>query len=432
MKNKPTLPIKKVLALLSVSSAVLAASVISGGAVSASTSPKPGQQCNTVGDLSFDAVLICEKFGATRVWTDNRLPAGKYKVGSEQLLSGAAAFAGVPMDKGIQRAVKEINASGFLGKGATIELITRDSGGKADIAVAAINEFVANKVSGILCCALSSIAGSVSQFAANAKTPVIIDAAVLPGLAKPPYIHRTVIMTGARNGIQWQSAQKMVKAIGAKTVVIPETSDNQGMVADSLMYRDAVTQAGATNVISVRTLAADTDLSGAASQILAASPDLVIPAMLGGPASRLIKALRDRGYKGRIVGNYGLSDNTNFNIAGASLAGVVMPVIFDPENPANQIGKNLVTWWRKTNNGQNPSVYPGLGYTAMWYLAVAIKNSGDGRAPNVAKALNRINKMFTIYGEVRFDGGQIGLTKTASPTFKVWQADGKQINWDGK
>lgn len=432
MKNKPALPFQKVVALLAVSSALLVASVISGGAVSAATSPKAGQPCPTVGDLSFDAVLLCEKFGTARVWTDNRVPAGKYKVGSEKLLSGASAFAGVPMDKGVQQAVKEINASGFLGKGATIELITRDSGGKADVAVAAINEFVANKVSGILCCALSSIAGAVSQTAANAKTPVIIDAAVLPGLAKPPYVHRTVIMTGAKNGIQWQSAQKMVKAIGAKTVVIPETSDNQGMVSDSVMYKEAVAQAGATNIISVKTLAADTDLSGPASQIIALNPDLVIPAMLGGPASRLIKALRDRGYKGRIVGNYGLSDNTNFNIAGASLEGVVMPVIFDPEKPVNQIGKDLVKWWRKTNNGQNPSVYPGLGYTAMWYLAAAIKNSGDGKGPNVAKALNRINKMDTIYGQVRFDGGQIGLTKFITPTFKVWQADGKQINWDGK
>jgi ABC-type branched-subunit amino acid transport system substrate-binding protein len=415
-----------------VTAAALSVSMFAGvGSVSAATE-KEGARCDKEGDVSNGYALMCEKKGATLTWVSRTLPRGTYKVGSEMLLSGPSAFAGVPMDKGVQKAVEEINKSEFLGKGAKIELITRDSAGKADVALAAVNEFVANKVSGIICCALSSIAGAISQVAANNATPVIIDAAVLPGLAKPPYIHRTVIMTGARNGIQWQSAQAMVKVIKAKTVAIPETSDNQGMVADAVMYKEAVTAAGATNVVTVKTQAADTDLSGAASQIIAANPDLVIPAMLGGPASRLIKALRDRGYKGRIVGNYGLSDATNFAIAGASLAGVVMPVTFDPSKPVNKLGRDIVKWWKSGNGGQLPSAYPGMGYTAAWYLAIAMKNSGDGTPANVAKALNKIGRMDSVYGTVRFNKGQIELGRTAKPVFKEWQADGTQKDWNGK
>jgi len=412
--------------------AALSVSMFAGvGSVSAATE-KEGARCDKEGDLSAGYALICEKKGTTLTWVNKTLPRGTYKVGSEMLLSGPSAFAGVPMNKGVEKAVAEINASGFLGKGAKIELITRDSAGKADVALAAVNEFVANKVSGIICCALSSIAGAISQVAANNQTPVIIDAAVLPGLAKPPYIHRTVIMTGARNGIQWQSAQAMVKAIKAKTVAIPETSDNQGMVADAVMYKEAVTTAGATNVISIKTQAADTDLSGAASQIIAANPELVIPAMLGGPASRLVKALRDRGYKGRIVGNYGLSDQTNYAIAGASLAGVVMPVTFNPAKPINKLGRDIVKWWKSENGGALPSAYPGMGYTAAWYLAVAMKNSGDGTPANVAKALNKIGRFDSVYGTVRVNKGQLELGRTAKPTFLEWQADGTQKEWSGK
>ena len=415
-----------------VTAAALSISTFAGtGSVSASTQ-KEGGRCDKEGDVSIGYQLMCEKKGTTLTWVSRTLPRGTYKVGSEMLLSGPSAFAGVPMDKGVQKAVEEINKSQFLGKGAKIELITRDSAGKADLALAAVNEFVANKVSGIICCALSSIAGAISQVAANNKTPVVIDAAVLPGLAKPPYITRTVIMTGARNGIQWQSAQAMVRAIKAKTVAIPETSDNQGMVADAVMYKEAVTAAGVTNVITIKTQAADTDLSGAASQIIAANPELVIPAMLGGPASRLVKALRDRGYKGRIVGNYGLSDSTNFAIAGASLAGVVMPVTFDPSKPVNKLGRDLVKWWKSGNGGQLPSAYPGMGYTAMWYLAIAMKNSGDGTPENVAKALNKIGRMDSVYGLVRFNKGQIELSRTAKTMFKEWQADGTQKDWNGK
>jgi len=410
--------------------AAMSASLFAGtGSVSASI-PKAGGKCDKAGDVN--GVFFCERKGGALIWADNKLPAGTYKVGSEMLLSGAAAFAGVPMAKGVNKAVEEINKSGFLGKGAKIQIIERDSAGAADKAIAAVNEFVANKVSGIICCALSSIAGAISQVAAANKIPVVIDAAVLPGLAKPPYITRTVIMTGARNGVQWQSAQSMVKAIKAKTVAIPETSDNQGMVADAVMYREAVQKAGATNIITIKTQAADTDLSGAASQIIAQNPDIVIPAMLGGPASRLVKALRDRGYKGRIVGNYGLSDNTNFAIAGASLAGVVMPVTFDPARPTNKIGRDLVRWWKSENGGALPSAYPLMGYTAMYYLATAMKNSGDGSSENVAKALQKIGRMESGYGLVRFNKGQIELARTAKPMFLEWQANGTQKPWNGK
>jgi len=412
--------------------AALSVSMFAGvGSVSAATE-KEGARCDKEGDVSTGYTLLCEKKGTTLTWVNNSLPKGVYNVGAEMLLSGAAAFAGVPMSKGVHKAIDEINASGFLGKGAKINLIERDSAGKADLALAAVNEFVAVKASGIICCALSSIAGAISQVAANAQTPVIIDAAVLPGLAKPPYIHRTVIMTGAKNGVQWQSAQAMVKAIKAKTVAIPETSDNQGMVADAVMYKEAVTAAGATNVISIKTQAADTDLSGAASQIIAANPEMVIPAMLGGPASRLVKALRDRGYKGRIVGNYGLSDQTNFAIAGTSLAGVVMPVTFNPAKPINKLGRDIVKWWKSENSGALPSAYPGMGYTAAWYLAIAMKNSGDGSPANVAKALNKIGRFDSVYGIVRINKGQIELARTAKPIFLEWQADATQKEWSGK
>jgi ABC-type branched-subunit amino acid transport system substrate-binding protein len=422
---------KQVLVGLVTVAALSISMFVGTGSVSASTE-KEGASCVKAGDVSIGYGLICEKKGASLTWVNKTLPKGIYKVGSEMLLSGAAAFAGVPMDKGVKHAVEEINRTQFLGKGATIQLITRDSGGKADVALSAVNEFVANKVSGIICCALSSIAGAISQVSANNKTPVVIDAAVLPGLAKPPYIHRTVIMTGFKDGIQWKSAQAMVRAANAKTVAIPQTADNQGMVTDAVMYQQAVTAAGATNVISIKTQAADTDLSGAASQIIAANPEVVIPAMLGGPASRLVKALRDRGYKGRIVGNYGLSDQNNFAIAGTSLAGVVMPVTFNPAKPVNKLGRDIVKWWKSTNEGQLPSAYPGMGYTAMWYLAIAMKNSGDGTPENVTKALNKIGRMESVYGQVRFVNGQIDLAKTAKPIFLEWQADGTQKEWSGK
>ena len=414
-----------------VAAAVAIPTLYSTSTVSASVvSPKAGAACNKAGDAN--GRLFCEKKYGKLIWTDNKLKPGTYKIGVENLLSGPAAFAGVPMSKGMRKAVDEINKSGFLGKGVKIKVIERDSAGSMAKALAAINEFAAEKVSGIICCSLSSMAAAIGKVAEQKKIPIVIEAAVLANLAKPPYITRTVVMTGATNGIQWQSAQLMAKAIGAKSAAIPVNNDNQGMAADGAMYTAALKAVGVSSILDIKPPASDTDVTGVASQIIAANPDMVIPAMLGGPASRLVKALRDRGYKGRIVGNYGLSDQTNFAIAGKSLAGVMMPVFFYAEKPVNKAAKDLVKWWKQNNKGQLPSAYPAMGYIATYYLATAMKNSGDGSAVNVAKALQKIGRMETVIGQVKFTRGQLAVAKSGKPTFITWTESGKQVLWNGK
>lgn len=422
---------QKIFIRVLLAAAVAIPTLYSTSNVSASVvSPKAGAACDKAGDAN--GVLFCESKSGKLVWADNQLKPGIYKIGVENLLSGPSAFAGVPMSKGMRRAVDEINESGFLGKGAKLQVIERDSAGSIATALGAINEFAAEKVSGIICCSLSSMAAAIGKVAEEKKIPIVIEAAVLPGLTRPPYITRTVFMTGATNGIQWQSAQLMAKAIGAKSAAIPVNNDNQGMAGDGVMYTAALKAAGVTTILDIKTPATDTDVTGVASQIIAANPDMVIPAMLGGPASRLVKALRDRGYKGRIVGNYGLSDQTNFAIAGASLAGVMMPVFFYAEAPVNKASKDLIKWWKLNNNGQLPSAYPPMGYTATYYLATAIKNSGDGSSENVAKALQKIGRMETVFGQVKFTDGQLAAAKSGKPTFITWTESGKQVVWNGK
>jgi len=410
----------------------LVATPLSGGAqVSAETAtPRAGARCDKAGDVN--GAFWCEAKGATLIWTDNKLQKGTYKIGAELLLSGAAAFAGVPMGRGMEKAVAEINESGFLGKGAKLQLIQFDSAGSVPNAITAANKFIADGVSGIICCSLSSQAAAVIAITKPAGMPTVIAAAVLPNLASPPFIHRTVLLLGGKGGWQPQSAALMAKALRATSAIVVVTSDNQGMVADAATYVEGLAGAGVTSITQVKTAAADTDLSGAASQIIAANPPMVVIATLGGPGSRLVKALVDRGYKGQIVGNYGLSDTTNYAIAGNSLAGVVMPTPFFAEKATNKIGKQIVSWWKANNAGAYPSVYPLQGYTAVYYLATAIKNSGDGKPANVAKAMNKIGRFETGYGTVKFERGQMKFAQTALPNYVVWRAGGLKTVWDLK
>jgi len=110
----------------------------------------------------------------------------------------------------------------------------------------------------------------------------------------------------------------------------------------------------------------------------------------------------------------------------------MMPVFFYAEAPVNKASKDLIKWWKLNNNGQLPSAYPPMGYTATYYLATAMKNSGDGSSENVAKALQKIGRMETVFGQVKFTDGQLAAAKSGKPTFITWTESGKQVVWNGK
>ena len=72
------------------------------------------------------------------------------------------AFAGVPHENGLKLAIDEINSTGFLGDGVTLEFLIEDAGGDQPTAISITDSYVANDdVLGIVCCALSSVAGAI-------------------------------------------------------------------------------------------------------------------------------------------------------------------------------------------------------------------------------------------------------------------------------
>ena len=407
---------------------VVGLAAVTTGTAGAQITNKAGARCDRAGDVLGS--LFCERKGSQLVWADNTLPRGVYRIGGEMVTSGAVASLGAPMAEGVRKAIEEMNKSQFLGPGTRIEYIERDSAGSAPLAIAAFNEFVAQKVSGVICCALTGIAGALAPLAVSKQTPMIVDASIVTGITQLPYVHRTVLLLGAPGGAQPQSAQLMAKSINAKSAAIAITADNQGMVEWADAYVAGLKAIGITDVLQVKTQAADTDLSGAASQIIAARHPMVVISMLGPPGSRLVKALKDRGYQGKIVASYGLGDPSNFAIAGPALEGVMFPTAFFADKPVNKRAREFVKWWKKNHGGQSPSVWPVQGYEAAYYLATGMKNSGDGSPQNVAKALARIGRMDTMYGQVRYVRGQMAYARTTSPLFLEWTATGTQKVWE--
>lgn len=404
-----------------------ASSSVAAAKATTTTVPKKNGACTKLGDV--DGRLVCRVNRKGKLqWVDPTLPAGEYKIGLEELATGAAAAAGLAIVAGAKLAVDEINSTNFLGSGAKLTLLEKDSGGTVPNTLSAIDYFKANNVSGIVCCGLSSQAGAVKGPLATAGIPAVIDSAVLPNLTKLPWLYRSVILMGLDGGPNTQLTKAVVAKYKVKKAVVVQTSDNQGMVADAVIWAKALTANKVTNSL-VNTLAADTDLSSAATNIIAQNPDLVVNSQLVGPANRLIKALRDRGYKKPILSNYGIGDASSYTLAGSALKDVIFPLAFWDKAPANAMAKKFIKAMSARNNGGAVSIYNAQGYTAMYLIATGLKFSGDGLPENVAIALSKIVRMNTVYGQLAYSGGQARFALTAKPVYVQWTADGKQVVW---
>ncbi|GAB3444504.1 ABC transporter substrate-binding protein [Actinophytocola sediminis] len=352
----------------------------------------------------------------------------EYLVGFPALTSGPAAFAGVPITEGAKLAVKEINDTGYLGDGRTINLKIDDIKGDPAQAIALYRQYAADGASGVLCCGLSSEAGALAPMIKQSKVPAIVTSAILDGLAEPPYVYRPVVLPAAPGGIYDQFVDTVVPAEDIRTVVLVVTADNDGMVGDAKVWQAALERNGVDVVRTINTASADTNYTQAATEIQSVDPDAVVASMLGTPAALLAKSLRERDYDKRILTSYGADSAELFKSSGGGLAGALFAVPFQAGFTENELATSFVTDY-KAEYGKDPDMYGAQGYTAMWLMAEAIKQAGDKDPAKVAAALEKISSQDTVYGELAYEGGQASLNAPGS--YLERDADGTLVEWTG-
>jgi branched-chain amino acid transport system substrate-binding protein len=370
------------------------------------------------------AAEASEEDPATSAPHGEGLPAGTYTVGLEAVTSGPAAFGGVPAAQGARLAVQEVNESERLGAGVVVELLEQDSGGDPARSLAALDRFLGEDVSGVVCCVLSAAASSMKPQLQDAEVPAVLTSALLPDLPEPPHIYRTFILLA--DTAYTEIIGGVAEEAGAQTAVMAVTADNDGMVADSGYWVAALEDHGVELLQRVDTRTGDTDFAGPSTGIIDRDPDVVVLSMTGEEATLFTQSLRARGYAGEIVTTYGISNDANYRIAGEALAGVKFPTAFTVESPYPEAQAFVSAY--EDEYGETPDVFAAAGYSAMQLLLEGLRTSGGGAAEQVAEALAGIETLDTVFGPVRFEDGQAVLDEPA--LLVEWQADGSFELWE--
>jgi branched-chain amino acid transport system substrate-binding protein len=377
---------------------------------------------------------ICLTAAATGVFlasgpaSAQKLAAGEYSIGFITEITGPLAAAGVSYWRGAQLAAEEINAEGWMGKGSTLTLVAKESGSDAARAVQALTQFAADRnIVATTCCIISPVAGALRPVAVSSKIPLVLYGATRPGLPQLPYVSSVVVLPGPS---EVKMMEQLVKVIKPKTVTFFVNADNDAFQDRFKAAQKATEAAGVKTAGVVSILSNDTDFTAPATQAMATNPDLISVFTTQTPAVGIISALRARGYKGPINTSDVISPSAVFKKAGEAVVGIPFPIQFSADVSSTKEAKSFVANYEKKNK-ELPDTYSAQGYTAIYYLAQALRSmDGKPTREGLADALAKVKLIErNVYGGLPMVDGQADVQNSM---LVAWAASGKIVPWEHK
>ncbi len=357
-----------------------------------------------------------------------KLAPGEYSVGFITEITGPLAAAGISYWRGAQQAAEEINAGGWLGKGATLTLVAKESGSDAARAVQALTQFAADRnIVATTCCIISPVAGALRPVAVNAKVPLVLYGATRPGLPQLPFVSSVVVLPGPS---EVKMMEQLVKVVKPKSVTYFVNADNDAFQDRFKAAQKTTEAAGVKTGGVVSILSNDTDFTAPATQAMATNPDLISVFTTQTPAVGIISALRARGYKGPISTSDVISPPAVFKKAGEAVVGIPFPIQFSADVSSTKEAKAFVANYEKKNK-DSPDTYSAQGYTAVYYIAQGLRSlEGKPTREGLADAMAKIKAIdHNVYGGLPMIDGQADVRNSM---LVAWSANGKLVPWEHK
>ena len=388
------------------------------------TATTAAQTTTTAAQTTTTAALATTTTEAMEEPMDGLAP-GNYQFGFTAVISGAVAFAGVPHLQGLQLAEREINETGFLGDGVTIEFLVEDAGGDQAAAIAINDGYIANDdVLALVCCALSSVAGAIQPNVVEAGLAWVDHAAIAPTITDPDNAFRSFPLSQPSTAA---IAEAAVAAFAPDNAVVVVTADNDGLVSDRDATLGVLDGSGIEVLGVIDTFADDTDMSGAATEAISMGPDVIFLAQLGNTEVLMVQELRDRGYAGPIIGNLAIATAETWEQAGETLLGTVLPIAFFAGKGDPMVQDFAAKYQAEYDT--TPDIFAAQGWQVAWFMATALKNGGEGSREAVLDGVRQIQSMETVFGTLTWDAR--GEATIDAWTFVQWSPDGELVIWDG-
>ena len=331
-------------------------------------------------------------------------------------LSGPVAYAGEGSARGSQLAVEEINEQEFLGAGVSLTLEEIDSAGEIERATSEITRATTDpEVVALLGPIQGQQSAAVAPIVERAKVPIVFTQSASEGVVIGDYTFRAT----APMASFYHLAVEHLADEGLTDVALlyNATYPTLAELAESQLPQMAE-ESGLTITSSIPVQTTTQDFASQAQALAAEDPDAVLLLLLSAQSVTAMTQLRQAGYEGQIVGN---TNNAGGNAAeaGEHSVDLLYPVDFSAAQEDEQATAFTAAY--EAQYGELPKAYAAEGYDAVWWIARAIKASGDSSREGIRDGLEEVAaEGFTgAMGELTFEGNDM-------------RVPGVLVRWDGE
>jgi len=322
--------------------------------------------------------------------------AENIKIGFPMPLSGPTAVYGVPVTKGAELAVADINAKGGV-LGRKFELLSRDSKANADEAVRQARELIIkNNVDFLSGTLTSAEAPAVSTIAKENKVVFVASVAKTTRLTAPENLHPYVFRMASNTLIEGRTgAALMAKWQGVKRVgtIAPDYAYGRDAIGSFVEYLKK-TRPDIEIVDQQWPRLGEPDFTAFITAQMGSKPDAIYCDVFGGDFATFVKqatplgyfkAIQNRLLDGAEVGTVDLAQSLGADYPYGIISDAYDPVVWGEGEPAEH--KEYVAKLKKAMNNEYGSGWAIMGYMSIVALAEGIKKAGDTDSEKVSKAL---------------------------------------------
>ena len=335
----------------------------------------------------------------------SQLAQADINVGVTVSATGPAASLGIPEKNTIELMPQSIG-------GQKINYIVLDDASDTTAAVSNTRKLISeHKVDIILGSTITPNSLAMIDVVAEAQTPMISMAAsariVEPQDAKKRWVFKT-----PQNDIMMSMAiaNHMAKS-GVKTVAFIGFSDAYG----EGWFQEFSKSAALKNIqitVNERYARSDTSVTGQVLKTVAAKPDAVLIAGSGTPAALPQKALKERGYAGKLYQTHGVANADFLRVGGKDVEGTFLPVgpmlVVDQlpmGHPVKAAGTNYVKAYEAKYGAGSVSTFGGHAWDAGLLMSAAVPVALKSAAPGtpafraaLRDALEQVKDMAGAHG----------------------------------
>lgn len=320
------------------------------------------------------------------------------KIGAILPLTGGAGKYGEDAKAGIELAVEQKNAAGFINN-KRIKVIFEDDQSSPQQSVASFKKLVeVDKVPIVIGGMTSSAALAVAPIAEQNKVVFLSPSASAPALSKAgDYIFRNEL-SDAYGGVA--QAEMTWDKLKIKKVAILYINNDYGVGVEDAFTQTFKKLGG--EVVANESFEADTqDFRSQLTRIKQKAPEAIF--ILAYKESILIlRQIKELGIKTKLLSTPVFEDKEIIEKAGGTAEGVIYVYYggFNPQSGDNLISKFVDAFRKKYN--RDPGYYSALAYDAMNLVILAIEKVGT-KSEDIKNFMYQIKDFPGITGKTTFD-----------------------------